>query len=52
MANEPLVGKRMVRITSHRKKHDWARLLEEIANQYKHAERNETPRRKQRGICF
>ena len=39
MANEPLVGKRMVRITSSRKRHDWARFLEEIAKQYKHAER-------------
>jgi len=29
----------MVRITSTRKRHDWARFLEEIANQYKHAER-------------
>jgi len=33
IANEPLVGKRMVRITSIRKRHDWARFLEEIAKQ-------------------
>ena len=39
MANEPLVGKRMVRITTNRKRVDWARFLEEIANQYKNAER-------------
>lgn len=39
MANEPLVGKRMVQITTNRKRPDWARFLEEIANQYKHAER-------------
>lgn len=39
IASEPLVGKRMVRVTSSRKKHDWARFLEEIASQYKHAER-------------
>ncbi len=39
MANEPLVGKRMVRITSCRKRHDWAQFLEEIAKQYKYAER-------------
>jgi hypothetical protein len=39
MANEPLVGKRMVRITTNRKRPDWARFLEEIANEYKHAKR-------------
>ena len=39
IANEPLVGRRMVRVTSSRKRHDWARFLEEIAKQYKHAER-------------
>ena len=39
MANEPLVGKRMVRVTSNRKKHDWAQFIEEIAGRYKHAER-------------
>jgi len=38
IANELLVGKRMVRVTSSRKRHDWARFLEEIAKQYKHAE--------------
>ena len=31
MANEPLAGKRMVWITASRKRHDWARFLEEIA---------------------
>ena len=39
MPNEPLVGKRMVQITTNRKRVDWARFLEEIANQYQHAER-------------
>jgi len=39
MANEPLVGKRMVQITTNRKRPDWAKFLEEIANQYQHAER-------------
>jgi hypothetical protein len=39
MANEPLVGKRMVQITTNRKRPDWAKFLEEIANQYKHAKR-------------
>ena len=39
IANEPLVGKRMVRVTSSRKKDDWARFLAEIASKYKHAER-------------
>ena len=39
IANEPLVGKRMVRVTASRKRYDWAKFLEEIAKQYKHAER-------------
>ena len=39
IANEPLVGKRMVRVTSSRKKDDWTRFLAEIASKYKHAER-------------
>lgn len=39
IASEPLIGKRMVRVTTTRKKRDWAMFLEEIANQYKHAER-------------
>jgi len=29
----------MVQITTNRKRPDWAKFLEEIANQYQHAER-------------
>lgn len=39
IANELLVGKRMVRVTASRKRYDWAKFLEEIAKQYKHATR-------------
>jgi transposase len=38
IATEPLMGKRMVQITSTRKKQDWAKFLEEIARKYKYAE--------------
>ena len=36
---EPLVGKCMVKITERKTKKDWACFLEEIANQYKEAEK-------------
>jgi len=39
IACEPLVGKRMVTITERKTKKDWACFLEEIANQYKEAEK-------------
>ena len=39
IATEPLMGKRIVRVTSNRKKQDWAKFLEEIARKYRHAER-------------
>jgi len=37
MANEPLIGKRMVKVTERRTKIDWAYFLEDIANSYKYA---------------
>ena len=39
IACEPLAGKRMVKVTEKRSKKDWAFFLEDIANQYKKAER-------------
>jgi hypothetical protein len=39
MACEPLAGKRMVKITERKTKRDWTYLLEEIAAQYKSAEK-------------
>lgn len=39
LACEPLAGKRMVKITERKTKVDWAYFLEEIAVQYKSAER-------------
>ena len=39
IATDPLMGKRIVRVTSCRKKQDWARFLEEIARKYRHAEK-------------
>jgi hypothetical protein len=39
MACEPLAGKRMVKITERKTKLDWACFLEEIAEQYKKAEK-------------
>ena len=38
IATEPLMGKRLVRVTEQRTKQDWARFLEEIAKHYQHAE--------------
>ncbi len=39
MACEPLAGKRMVKITERKTRRDWACFLEEIADQYKEAEK-------------
>ena len=39
LACEPLAGKRMVKITERKAKQDWAFFLEEIAVQYKDAEK-------------
>ena len=39
MASEPLVGKRMVKITERKTKSDWAIFLEDIASRYPNAER-------------
>ena len=33
MANEPLKGKRKIKITRHKKKEDWARFIKEIADE-------------------
>ena len=33
------MGKRLVKVTECRKKQDWARFQEEIAKQFKHAEK-------------
>ena len=40
MANEPLMGKRMVEITEFKKKQDWAKFIKRIADElYPHAEK-------------
>lgn len=39
MAVEPLAGQRMVRITEHKTKPDWAAFLEEIAGRYREAQK-------------
>ena len=39
MANEPLQGKRYVKVTKKKKKHDWAIYMREIADKYDDAER-------------
>jgi hypothetical protein len=39
MANEPLKGKRMVKITERKTKTDWADFVNDIALQYPHAEK-------------
>ena len=39
MSNEPLAGKRLVKVTERKQKPDWALFVEEIAGQYPHAER-------------
>jgi hypothetical protein len=39
MSNEPLAGKRLVKVTERKQKQDWAHFVEEIAAQYTHAEK-------------
>jgi len=39
MSNEPLAGKRFVKVTDRKTKQDWAFFIEEIANQYVDAEK-------------
>lgn len=39
MSNEPLSGKRYVTVTERKTKRDWACFIEEIAEQYKDAEK-------------
>jgi hypothetical protein len=39
MSNEPLAGKRFVKVTERKTKQDWAVFVEEIANGYKEAEK-------------
>jgi len=39
MSNEPLAGKRYVKVTERKTKQDWAVFLEEIANQYPDVEK-------------
>jgi hypothetical protein len=39
MSNEPLAGKRYVKVTERKKMNDWAHFVEEIANQYPDAEK-------------
>ena len=39
MASEPLAGQRMVKLTEHRRKSDWAFFIQEIAQRYEKAER-------------
>ena len=40
MANEPLKGRRMIKITKYKKKEDWARFIKEIADeQYPEADK-------------
>ena len=39
MANEPLIGKRLVKITERKTKIDWAYFLEDIAKLYSDAEK-------------
>jgi hypothetical protein len=39
MASEPLIGKRMVKITEHRQIPDWAYFIEDITSNYKDAKK-------------
>ena len=39
MSNEPLNGKRCVKITERKTKNDWAHFIKEIADEYKHVEK-------------
>lgn len=39
MANEPLAGQRITKVTDRKTKRDWAQFLQDIARRYAHAER-------------
>ena len=39
MVNEPLVGKRYVKVTERKTKTDWAKLVSEIADRYRNADK-------------
>jgi hypothetical protein len=39
MANEPLAGKRFVKVTQRKTRADWAHFTEEIAERYEHAQK-------------
>jgi hypothetical protein len=39
MSNEPLAGKRLVKVTERKQKQDWACFVEEIANEYPQADK-------------
>ncbi len=39
IANEPLIGKRLVKITETKKKKDWAQFMKEVSRQYSSAEK-------------
>ncbi len=39
MANEPLAGQRIVKITERKTKQDWAQFVADIADRYQHAEK-------------
>lgn len=39
MANEPLTGKRITKVTPRRTKQDWAQFIEELAGKYETAEK-------------
>jgi hypothetical protein len=39
MANEPLAGQRMVKITERKTRQDWAQFVADIADRYQHAEK-------------
>jgi hypothetical protein len=39
LACEPLAGKRMVKVAERKTTHDWACFMEEVADQYQHAEK-------------
>ena len=39
MANEPLAGKRYVKVTNRKTKDDWAKFIDDISNIYKNAKR-------------
>jgi len=40
MANEPLAGTRMTKVTERKTKSDWAEFIRELANRYEEAEKS------------